>query len=205
MMLKFCGLRRAEDVDFANEILPDYAGFVFAESRRKVSPEAARELSAALAPSIRAVGVFVNEPLAALLCTAQTASLSVLQLHGDEDAAYIRAARASWRGEIWKAVRVRTAEDIRAADLLPVDRLLLDAFSPDAYGGTGSLANLALIAEHRPRHPFFLAGGLNAGNLAGALSLVCPNGVDISGGIETDGFKDRAKMREIKSILKGVK
>lgn len=203
MMLKFCGLRRAADISYANAYPPDYIGFVFAQSRRRVSAEEASVLSQALSPAIRTVGVFVNAPLDDLLRAATDAQLSVIQLHGDEDADYIRAVRAQWRGALWKAVRVRTAADIGTADTLDVDALLLDAFSPAAYGGTGVVADFELIAQNRPRKPFFLAGGLTACNLPEAIAHVKPDGIDLSGGIETAGCKDADKMKQIHSIIKG--
>ena len=205
MKLKLCGIRRPEDVRYLNACPPDYAGFVFAESRRRVTADEARALAAALAPGILPVGVFVNAPAEDVLRTAEAARLAVLQLHGDEDAAYLRALRAGgWRGPVWKAVRVRAAEDLAAAEALGADALLLDAFSPAAYGGTGRTADWALIAAHRPRLPFFLAGGLHAGNLPEAVRTVRPDGVDLSGGVETDGCKDAQKIQEIYDLIRGV-
>ncbi len=205
MQLKFCGLRRAEDIAAANAYPPDYVGFVFAESRRRVTPEQARDLSAQLASNIKTVGVFVNEPIPRLLEIANTANLSVLQLHGDEDAAYIAQVRAQWNGVLWKAVRVQTAESLLSANALEVDALLLDAFSPLAYGGTGKTVDFDVIVCNRPTKPFFLAGGLHAGNLAHAIQLTHPQGVDISGGIETDGLKDAAKMQQLYELIRGAK
>lgn len=204
MKLKFCGIRRPEDISYVNAAPPDYIGFVFAESRRQVTAAKARALSDSLYPGIQTVGVFVNEPLSRLLEIAAVAGLCVLQLHGDEDEGYIRMVRARWSGPIWKAVRVQTAEDIERAQQLSVDALLLDAFSPDAYGGTGKPADFELIAQNRPTLPFFLAGGLNVTNLRDAIRIVKPDGIDLSGGIETNGCKDAAKIQEIYDLVRGV-
>ena len=87
--IKLCGIRRLEDVTYMNEFMPDYVGFVFAPSRRQVSPAVAMALGQELHPDIKRVGVFVNEPINKLIQTAQTAQLTVLQLHGDEDCSYI--------------------------------------------------------------------------------------------------------------------
>ena len=98
---------------------------------------------------------------------------------------------------IWKAVRVTDAESIRRSEQLPVDLLLLDSFSPTAYGGSGKVANWPAIREANPQKPFFLAGGLTAENLFEAVEAVHPAGVDLSGGIETGGCKDREKIRAV--------
>lgn len=204
MKLKFCGLRRPEDIAYVNAAPPDYIGFVFANSRRHVSPQEARALSNDLISGIQTVGVFVNEPLPQLLEAAAIAGLSVLQLHGDEDESYIRALREQWSGPIWKAVRVQTAQDIKHAQRLPVDMLLLDAFSPNVYGGTGKTVDFKLIAQNRPALPFFLAGGLDASNLKEAIHMVHPDGIDLSGGIEKNGYKDAEKIKEIYDLIRGV-
>lgn len=203
MKLKLCGIRRKEDIDFINQYPPDYIGYVFAESRRRISASEAAALSSRLNKGVRTVGVFVNSPLSNLLDTAYTAKLSVIQLHGDEDAAFIQRLRKQWSGSIWKAVRVRSANDIHSADQLPVDALLLDAFSPDAYGGTGHTVPFDFVASHRPEKPFFLAGGLYANNVCKAIQTIHPYGIDISSGIETDGCKDLNKIKEIDHILRG--
>lgn len=204
MEIKFCGIRRPEDIAAINQYCPDDIGFIFAESRRKVTPEQADALQSGLQVPVKRVGVFVNASIDTILQTAKTANLQVIQLHGEESAEQIRQLRERWRGEIWKAVRVRTVEDIEKADTLPVEKLLLDAFSKKAYGGTGETADFKLIAQHRPQKPFFLAGGLQAQNIVQAIQITCPQGVDISSGIETNGCKDAAKMREILALLRGV-
>ncbi|WP_087066146.1 phosphoribosylanthranilate isomerase [Intestinibacillus massiliensis] len=204
MKLKFCGVRRPEDIAYVNAAPPDYVGFVFAQSRRQVTAGQAAALSEHLRPAIQTVGVFVNEPLERLLAAAETAGLSVLQLHGDEDARYIEAVRRRWHGPVWKAVRVRAAADIREAERLPVDALVLDAFSPHAYGGTGQTADFDVIARNRPSLPFFLAGGISAANVQDAIRAVQPDGIDLSGGIETGGAKDAEKIKQIYQLIRGA-
>lgn len=197
MKLKLCGIRRAEDISYVNAFPPDYIGFVFAKSKRQVSAEQAAALSKGLRAGIQTVGVFVNEPIEHLLQIAERARLDVLQLHGDEDAAYIETLRQRTKRPIWKAVHVTDAESIRRSEQLPVDLLLLDSFSPTAYGGSGKVANWPAIREANPQKPFFLAGGLTAENLFEAVEAVHPAGVDLSGGIETGGCKDREKIRAV--------
>lgn len=203
--LKLCGIRRNEDVDYLNEFPPDYAGFVFAESPRRVTLKQVRELSKRLLPQITKVGVFVNQPIETMRDFSD--EISVFQLHGDEDEGYIEQLRKIIpRGcEIWKAVRVKSTEDILKANDLPVDKLLLDAFTKDSYGGTGKTANWDLIASTRISKPFFAAGGITVGNLSEAASKLNPFGIDISSGIETEGIKDREKIKEITQTIRRFK
>lgn len=204
MKIKFCGIRRPEDIAFLNEFRPDYAGFVFAGQKRRVSPKTAASLAEKLNHEIGKVGVFVNEPPESIARTAHLAGLNVVQLHGDETACEVEALRKLLPGiEIWKAVRVRDRESIPAALGLGADLLLLDSFSKDEYGGTGKTADFSLIREANLKEPFFLAGGLNSDNLENSVRELSPYGVDISSGIETDGVKDRRKIEQIMRILRG--
>ena len=203
MKIKLCGMRREEDIVFANRYRPDNIGFVFAKSPRQLSPAQAAQLGRMLAPDIEAVGVFVNEPLSSLEKTMREVPLHVIQLHGDEDAGYIGGVK-KLGVSVWKAVRVRAEGDIRHAETLGADMLLIDAFSPDVYGGTGKTADWSMIARAQPAQPFFLAGGLHAGNIMEAVRRVEPFGVDISGGIETDGYKDEDKIKELMGEMNRV-
>lgn len=201
MKLKFCGIRRMEDVLLMNEFRPDYIGYIFAESKRRISPETAAILSEALDKRIQKVGVFVDAPPEEIAQTAKTARLDVIQLHGNEGAETVTELRKLLpRAEIWKAVRVQTAKDIKKAQKLFCDRLLLDSFSLEAAGGTGKVANLAAVKESGASG-FFLAGGLNAENITEILKEMRPYGADISSGIEQDGFKSREKILEIMRCL----
>lgn len=201
MKIKLCGIRRALDIEYVNEFLPDYIGFVFAESRRQVNFHQAKSLYNILNKSIKSVGVFVNAPLDSVL--EATEILDVIQLHGDEDNSYIEALRAKTDKEIWRAVRASTLNDIINAQGLNADMLLIDSFSANAYGGTGKTADWDLISNAGISRPYFLAGGLTCENVSDAVKKLSPYGIDISGGIETDGSKDRAKIQKIMKILRG--
>ena len=204
MKVKLCGIKRPEDIVFMNEFLPDYVGFVFAGTKRLVSPEKAAGLAQHLDGIVKRVGVFVNAPPKFIVRTVNLVGLDVIQLHGDETAQDIAALRKLLPGvEIWKAVRVRDRESIPAALRLGADLLLLDSFSKSEYGGTGKAGNFSLIREANLKVPFFLAGGLNRENLRSAIQELSPYGVDISSGIETDGVKDRRKIEQIMWILNG--
>ena len=135
--------------------------------------------------------------------TAARVPLDALQLHGDETEEDIRKLRSLCDKEIWKAARVKSAEDIQKVQMLPADRILLDSFSKEAYGGTGRTIRLDILKEAEITKPYFLAGGLNPENLKGILDEIHPEGIDISSGIETDGYKDLEKMKKIMEIAGG--
>ncbi len=204
MKLKLCGIRRDQDIEIMNRAMPDYIGFIFVPaSKRYIAPETAAKLSQKLNKGIKKVGVFVNEEPENLLNAANIADLDVIQLHGDENPDYINSLRRGFHGEIWKAVRVKAPADVKYAEGLPADMLLYDSFSAIGYGGTGKRADLKSILAAKPQRPFFLAGGINAGNLREILDSVTPYGIDISGGFEVNGVKDQGRLNEILSILKG--
>lgn len=201
MKVKICGIRRMEDVDYLNETMPDFAGFVFADTRRQVTPEQAWQLRQRLDRRIMAFGVFVNAPADIVCGRVKDGSIDAVQLHGDETEAYIRKLRTVIDVPVIKAVRARQAADILAADRLPCEYLLLDAYSPSQYGGTGRVFAWDIIPE-KLSHPYFLAGGLNEGNIQEAMTRVSCFGVDLSGGVETDGIKDRNKIQTIVNIVR---
>ena len=205
MKIKMCGLRRPDDIIYANECLPDYIGFVFAESRRKVSGREAKKLGDQLDPSIKKVGVFVNEPLRSLISISEEAGLDIIQLHGDEGEEYIKEVKHETGKELWKAVRVRMVKDIQEAQRLPADKLLLDSFSEESYGGTGKVMDFAVLDQADIRKPYFIAGGLTVENLPEILKKAEPYGIDISSGIETEGVKDREKMLKVIQCVRGGK
>lgn len=200
--LKICGIRRPEDVQYLNEFPPDFAGFICSQGyRRSVTPEQLRTICFPLQLRIIRVGVFVDpawEDLAPFV-----PHLDIVQLHGNESPALIAEIREkSPDTGIWKAARVRTAEDIAAADTLDVDALVLDSFSAVSEGGTGTLAPWDIIAQNRPKKPFLLAGGITPENVRQAIKAVQPWGIDASSSLETDGCKDREKIRAMYQAVK---
>lgn len=199
-MIKLCGIRRAEDVGFVNEFLPDYIGMILAEGfRRTIGIEAAAEITKRLDVRIKKTGVFVDTPIETVERAAEKIGLDAIQLHGHEDKEYIGNIRRLGI-PVWKAVRVKTAEDIAKADLPGCDFLLLDSFVQGTVGGTGVTSDWEIIRNTKINTPFFLAGGINEDNLSAALKV--SRNIDISGGIETDGVKDREKIRRIMNIYK---
>lgn len=191
--IKMCGLTREEDVIAANEILPDYIGFVFwPDSSRYITPERAVELNENLDEDITNVGVFVDAPVRFVAALLNEDLIDIAQLHGQEDDAYIAALRQALRAPdekaIMKAFVVKGAEDVQAARETAADMVLLDA----GLGG-GEPFDWSLLDGFD--RPYFLAGGLDAGNVAEALDRTGAAYVDTSSGIETDGKKDPEKMR----------
>ena len=199
--IKICGLKREEDIEFVNEFMPDYIGFVFANTRRRVEDEKARELKNQLNPEIQAVGVFVNDDMKHVSWLANEGIIDVIQLHGDEDNEYIDALRKLTDKKIIKAIRVKDAASIEQGRKFRADYLLLDTFvQKDVYGGTGKTFDRTLIPDDIG--DYFLAGGLSADNLEQALSECNPYAVDLSSSVETDGVKDREKIKEVIEIVR---
>lgn len=191
--VKICGLRRKEDIQAVNELRPDYIGFVFAKGRRQVRMEEAMALRRLLVTDIRAVGVFVDEPLERILDVLKCGVIDMVQLHGREDETYIDKLKcqAGSLVQIIKAVRMDSADSADAWQGSAADYLLLD----NGAGGTGQAFDHNLIKAMRK--PFFLAGGMKPANVEEAIKTVHPYAVDVSSGVETDGWKDRDKIEEI--------
>lgn len=210
--VKMCGISQVETIPaiVANE--PDYMGLVFAPSKRQVTVEQACVLVQALRVEeekvgtnrpIQVVGVFVNERLEDILSIVDEVGLDVVQLHGDEQEAFIQDLKEQTDVEVWKAVQVRTAEDAVAWIDSAADMLLFDAYHKDERGGTGEIFDWSSLDNFD--RPFMLAGGIDRTNVARAIRAVRPFGVDISSGIETDGKKDPEKMQAFTELIDVVR
>ena len=197
--IKFCGLTGDCDIDAANELRPEYVGFVFApKSKRYVTPERAAELKRRLAAGIEAVGVFVNDNLYHVAELLNRGVIDIAQLHGSEDEEYIGHLRQLTGKPIIRAFRIKTAEDIAEAEKCTADHVLLDSGA-----GTGEVFDWKLIKNMK--RPYFLAGGLSPDNVENACEQLTPYAVDVSSGIETDGVKDKAKMAAFAAVVRGEK
>lgn len=191
--IKVCGLRRPEDVAYVNELKPEYVGFVFAGSKRRVTAAEAAELASGLDPAIKKVGIFVDEEPETVRRIAEQVPLDILQFHGHESLAYLESFRDK---ETWKAVSIATKEDVGQLANYPQGTILLDAKVSGAAGGSGIPFDWDLLSgSDLDRGRIVLAGGLNPDNVAQAIEKVRPFAVDVSSGIETDGFKDYRKMK----------
>lgn len=191
MEIKICGIRREEDIEIINKYKPDYIGFIFAKSKRQITPERAAQLTEGLAAGIKTVGVFVNESYDNIKRAVKIAGLDVVQLHGDEDEEYIRSLNAEC--ELWKAVRVRDGADI--PDVRGVGRILLDKYTDKEYGGSGTAFDWSSVGSINTDKPLILAGGLDENNVRSGMKIFNPVCVDVSSSVETGGFKDEEKIK----------
>lgn len=186
--IKLCGLRRPEDIEAANLLKPEYIGFVFAKkSKRYVDSATALSLKKALDPSIKAVGVFVNEELSEVTELLNRGVIDIAQLHGSESDEYINDLKKITGKTVIRAFKITSQEDVDKAVASPADYVLLDA-------GAGDGVTFDWSVVKNVERPFFLAGGLGPANVTDAIRAVKPFAVDVSSGIETDGFKDKDKM-----------
>ena len=192
--IKFCGLSRQVDIDYVNELLPDYIGFVFYEkSKRNVSFETAKSLKKRLDKKIKAVGVFVDKDISFITNLVDSGVIDIVQLHGNEDDAYISNLRKAVNIPIIKAFKIKSQEDISFINSSSADYVLLDSGM-----GTGKAFDWSLISGIK--RDFFLAGGLNLENISEALNMIKPFAIDVSSGIETDGYKDFDKMKQFMTV-----
>ena len=209
--VKMCGISKVETIPAVVEAKPDYMGLVFASSKRQVTVEQAKTLVEALhkqckaqndTVSIKTVGVFVNETLDNLVTIANEANLDAVQLHGDEDEAFIQSLKERTNVEVWKAVQIRSAVDAETWIDSSADMLLFDAYHKDERGGTGEVFDWSCLDEFE--RPFMLAGGIDCTNVARAIRTVRPYGIDISSGIETAGVKDDEKIKAFTNIVRTI-
>lgn len=213
MKIKICGLKRNEDIAYVNAAKPDYVGFVFAGSKRKIDFDTAKALKQQLMGEIPAVGVFVNEDIDFIVKLVSEKVIDVIQLHGDEDETYVEALRKQLVNSIpdyedcvtiIKAIRVKSQEQVLEAEKINVKYLLLDAFKEDEYGGSGKVFDHNLIPKLTK--PYFLAGGISSDNIIGILEMLkekdnLPYCVDVSSSVERDGVKDKEKINEIVKLI----
>ena len=216
--VKMCGISKVETIPAVVEAKPDYMGLVFAPSKRQVTVDQAKilveELHRGYAQkygsdtehdkndTIKTVGVFVNETVDNLVTIANEANLDAVQLHGDEDEAFIQSLKERTNVEVWKAVQIRSAADVEKWIDSSADMLLFDAYHKDERGGTGEVFDWSSLDAFE--RPFMLAGGIDSTNVARAIRTVRPYGIDISSGIETNGVKDDEKITAFTKIVKSI-
>lgn len=201
--IKICGITRVEDALASVRLSADAIGLVFAEkSPRRVDVERASAIVRALPPFVATVALFVNPDPAEVETVLERVRPSLLQFHGEESPDFCRSFGTPWL----KAVRVRPGTDLLqcAADFADAAGLLLDAYTPDAHGGTGHRFDWSLIPAGLAL-PVVLAGGLDTGNVAEAIRRVRPWAVDVSSGVEAaKGIKDAAKVAAFISEVRNV-
>jgi len=191
--VKICGITNVDDALLAADAGADAIGLVFSDkSPRVVTPEAAAAIVRALPPFVQAVGLFVDAALETVNATAEYCRLDIVQLHGDETPEFCSQVTR----RVIKAFRVRDRESLDPIKDYRVSGYLLDAWSPSAHGGTGTTFNWELARDAGRFGPIILAGGLTPDNVASAVRMVDPYGVDVSSGVEAmPGRKDPEKVR----------
>lgn len=206
--IKICGIKTLADVEKANKYLPEYVGFVFANTKRFVTDKQAYEMKQALAKTIQSVGVFVDEPIEHVISLCKQGILDAVQLHGAEPETYIRELKAKTDTTVIKSVKVQTAGQIVNLMSEEADFMLFDTYKKGELGGTGARFPLETLAEafqnmkaqKKAIKPYFLAGGLNHQNVTEVIAKMAESvgcyAVDVSTGIETDGMKDDRKIRQ---------
>ena len=186
--IKICGLKRREDIEYVNKYQPDYIGFVFAGKKRKLTYDQVVDLKKYLTSSIQVVGVFVNEDISFVEKLVKEHVIDLVQLHGQEDQKYIQALKEKVDVSIIKAIQIKNEDSFN--EHYDVDYYLYD----HGTGGTGESFDWSMLKE--VDKPVFLAGGINLLNIDDALKKNV-YALDVSSGVETDGFKDEKKIKKI--------
>ena len=197
MKVKICGITNVEDAEVAVRAGADALGFVmYRKSPRFIEPAVARAIVVGLPPFVLPVGVFVNEGAERVRALMDECGFALAQLHGDESALYcqnlgrpvLKALRLKDRRTFLSLAEFHGQANVRG--------VLIDAFSDQAYGGTGQTVDWTLAQEAARSTPIILAGGLTPANVADAISHVRPYGVDVSSGVEQNpGKKDPDKVK----------
>ena len=192
--IKICGLTRIGDRQWANKLLPDYIGFVFAPSRRRVTPRLAGEIAAGLDRRIKRVGVFVNPTLEEIEGTLRQCSLDIVQLHGEESPEF--CARLPF--PVWKAFRIKDQQSLKMMRQYQVQARLLDGYHPRQHGGMSQTFPWEWLRDlDWGKIPLILAGGIQPNNVLAGIAIVKPYAVDVSSGVESAGRKDAEKIEEL--------
>ena len=186
--IKICGLKRREDIEYVNKYQPDYIGFVFAGKKRKLTYDQVVDLKKYLTSPIQVVGVFVNEDISFVEKLVKEHVIDLVQLHGQEDQKYIQALKEKVDVSIIKAIQIKNEDSFN--EHYDVDYYLYD----HGTGGTGESFDWSMLKE--VDKPVFLAGGINLLNIDDALKKNV-YALDVSSGVETDGFKDEKKIKKI--------
>lgn len=199
MKVKICGITDVETGVTAAQYGADALGFVFAESKRRVSVAKAQEIIGHLPKEVYKVGVFVNETSEAIEKIASTVGLTHIQLHGDEPAAFSELLSLP----VIKAISFQGNERLAALANFPSDFILLDSPKGKYRGGNGKVFNWSEVDPHVINsQKIILAGGLHVDNVEEAIKIIKPYMVDVSSGVETDGKKD---LRKIKTFIETAK
>ncbi|WP_105615612.1 phosphoribosylanthranilate isomerase [Vallitalea okinawensis] len=198
--IKICGVTRLEDVLMINKYPVDYIGFIFAESKRRLTMRQAQLLTKKVRKGIKKVGVFVNAPKEDIELIADVCSLDIIQLHGVEDPSFC----ADLRREVWKTFSIKDKRSFeRIESYKDVEGILLDTYVKGKRGGSGQSFDWYMAKDIYRNHFTVLAGGLNSKNVNEAINIVNPHVVDVSSSVEIDGSKNEGKIRDFIRKVKG--
>ena len=195
--IKICGIKRLEDIEIVNRYKPEYIGFVFADSKRKVSHDLAKELRNNLDSDIIPVGVFVDSPQDEILKLFDEGIIEIAQLHGSESEQFILDLKKKTDGELKTINAIEMTQEV---DLLEYNDSNSDYLLLDSGKGSGKTFDWSLIRKDIKKE-FFLAGGLNSKNVTQAIDEFNPYAIDLSSSLETNGFKDENKIKEIMEVI----
>lgn len=203
--IKICGLTRMEDIDSVNRYQPEYIGFIFApKSRRYVTPEKAKQLAAGLKCGIQSVGVFTQANVDEIIQIAESVPLNIVQLHGMQSEDMVQDLRnALPEGvQIWYCVAAKNGTVVFPELDHIVDLWLVDTAAGGSFGGTGKTFDWMKAKTFLQDRKIILAGGLNPENAAQAVSCLNPYAVDVSTGVETNGFKEEEKIKQFVTAVR---
>ena len=195
--IKICGLKRLEDVEIVNKYKPDFVGFVFADSKRKVTLNLARQMKQNLDDSIQSVGVFVDAAIDEILEIHEQGIIDMAQLHGSESEDYIEKLKKKSNDQL-KIINAIEMDDEK--DLLEYDNSIADYLLLDSGKGIGKTFDWRLIRKDLKKE-FFLAGGLNYQNISRAINEFDPYAIDLSSSVETNGYKDELKIKKVMEAM----
>lgn len=201
--IKICGITNLNDALLALDLGADALGFIFyRNSKRYISSEDASRIISKLPPFAKTVGVFVNQTVEELKFIKNEIGFDIFQLHGDEGPDYCRALGNT----VIKAMRVKDRINQDNVDSFPVNAVLFDAYSSAGFGGTGKSFDWGMLKDITSSKSVILSGGLTPENVAQAIDIVNPYGVDVSTGVEDyPGKKNAAKLKEfIKAVRNGI-
>ncbi|MGM0845299.1 MAG: phosphoribosylanthranilate isomerase [Bacillota bacterium] len=196
--VKICGITTVEHAEAAVDAGTDAIGFIFAESRRKITPSIAKEIGKVIPATVLKVGVFVDASKEEVEETAKAAGLDYVQLHGSETAEFMESLSVP----SYKAISIKEKNDLFGIDMYPGSLILVDSGHGAGKGGSGTVFDWTYLQYLSIRQNIILAGGLNPENLAEAIKEVNPFMVDVSSGVETDGNKDVQKIAAFINIAK---
>ncbi len=211
MYIKICGITKLDQAQAIAQMGADALGFICVPaSPRYINAIAIGQITSSLSSVLDLIGVFLNASVSEICQTVEQGGLNAVQLHGDESPEFCREVRSHLNEikpkiKLIKALRVKNQAGLAQAQLFSavVDAILLDAYDPQMAGGTGKTLDWQMLRDFCPNCDWWLAGGLSPENVEQAIALVCPNGLDVSSGVERSaGDKDLSKVEKFIAIAK---